>query len=97
MADCEICGESLLQVETDWARPGRECPRCGEFRIDAVSSSGLRADVPWFGRDEGEQMVRLSGWITEQNVAGTVPTLDREIVNRIVSPSPSKVNRLRQF
>ena len=88
MPACEICGSSLLQVEPDWALVGRECPRCGEFRIDTVGG-GLRADQSWFSASEGEAVVRLSGWIREQNAASTVPTLTYDIIRRIVArPRP---------
>jgi hypothetical protein len=71
-----------------WTRPGRECSRCGEFRFDAISG-GLRSDTPWFSDRENDEMVRLSGWIREQNVAGNVPTLTDADVTRVIAiPRP---------
>jgi hypothetical protein len=88
VAECEICRSPLSQVETDWTRPGRECSRCGEFRFDAISG-GLRSDTPWFSDRENDEMVRLSGWIREQNVAGNVPTLTDADVTRVIAiPRP---------
>ena len=46
MPNCEICGSPLLETEPDYAVPGRKCPRCGEFRFNALA--GLRADAHGF-------------------------------------------------
>jgi hypothetical protein len=86
MAKCEICRSDLVHVGTDWAVAGRECPRCGQFQIDTTSGN-IRADQEWFSDAEVEKMVRLSGWVREQNRAGVVPTLTGEIVNRVIARS----------
>jgi hypothetical protein len=41
MGECEICRSRVTKTENDWAVPGRECPRCGEFRFEAVSGLSL--------------------------------------------------------
>jgi hypothetical protein len=86
MAKCEICRSDLVLIDSDWAVAGRECPRCGQFRIDTTSGN-IRADQEWFSEAEVEKMVRLSGWVREQNRAGVVPTLTGEIVNRVIARS----------
>jgi hypothetical protein len=93
MSKCEICRSDLVFTDSDWAVAGRECPRCGQFRIDTVSGN-LRADQEWFSEDDAEKMVRLSGWVREQNRAGVVPTLTEEIVNRVIArPRPDLRSR----
>jgi len=86
MANCEICGSPLLETEPDYAVPGRKCPRCGEFRFNALA--GLRADLAWFSDGQRDQIVRLSGWVREQNAAGYVPTLTDDEVTRIIAIPP---------
>jgi hypothetical protein len=88
LGDCEVCGNQLKQVSPDWAHVGRECPRCGHFYIDTISD-GLREKFEFFGFENKEQMVRLSGWIREQNAAGVAPTLTREVIARVIAkPRP---------
>ncbi len=85
---CEVCGDQLKQVGPAWAHPGRECPRCGDFYLDTISD-GLREKIEFFGSKDKEQMVRLSGWIREQNAAGVAPTLTRGLIARVVAkPGP---------
>jgi hypothetical protein len=60
---CNICG-SLAEYGSDAAFPSRRCPRCGDFDYDA--SLGLKIQSP-------DEMVRLAGWVREQNAAGIVP------------------------
>lgn len=93
MPHCEICSSTLDQIEQDWAIGGRRCPRCGEFRVDTITD-GLRVDTRWFADGEKEKMVRLSGWIREQNAAGSVPTLTNDLINRIIAiPRPDLKTR----
>jgi hypothetical protein len=93
MAKCEICRSDLVRIDSDWAVAGRECPRCGQFQIDTVSGN-LRADQEWFSEAEAEKMVRLSGWVREQNRAGIVATLTEDIVNRVIArPRPKLRSR----
>jgi hypothetical protein len=93
MPHCEICSSPLDQIDQDWAICGRECPRCGEFRVDTVAD-GLRVDTRWFADKEKEKMVRLSGWVREQNAAGSVPTLTNDLINRVVAiPRPNLTTR----
>jgi hypothetical protein len=61
---CNICG-NLAEYGSDPAFPARRCPRCGEFDYDA--------SVEWREIKSPDEMVRLSGWVREQNAAGLVP------------------------
>lgn len=88
MKPCEICGNQAQELGEDWARAGRECPRCGQYGIDTVSD-GLRADVQWFTEAEAEKMATLSGYVREQNAVDYVPTLMRALINEVVArPRP---------
>jgi hypothetical protein len=72
---CNICG-SLAEYGSDAAFPSRHCPRCGDFDYDA--SLGLKIQSP-------DEMVRLSGWVREQNAAGVVPVrITPDISRRVV-------------
>ena len=68
MADygpCEICGNKaeFKTLPPNWPLQ-RSCPRCGSFEID---------ELPPWPKPTPDEMVRLSGWVREQNVAGVVP------------------------
>jgi hypothetical protein len=58
---CEICDNQAEYVLSDFF-PGRRCPRCGEFDYDT--------SVGWRKITSPDEMVRLSGWVREQNAAG---------------------------
>lgn len=76
-SECLICGNSAHQGQ-DWAVPDFECVRCGQFRV---------SDFPggWLQLKSGSQMVRLSGWVREQNAAGNVLTLTPDVWKRVVN------------
>jgi hypothetical protein len=61
---CNIC-DNLAEYGPDAAFPARHCPRCGDFVYDA----SLEFPKP----TSPDEMVRLSGWVREQNEAGVVP------------------------
>jgi hypothetical protein len=74
-APCEICGNQAEYVASDYF-PGRRCPRCGEFDYDR--------SVGWRKITSPDEMVRLSGWVREQNAAGARPVrLTPEISRRV--------------
>jgi hypothetical protein len=62
---CEICGSKQAEHFPDPNIPGWSCPRCGEFDHDR--------SVPWRKITSPDEMVRLSGWVREQNAAGLKP------------------------
>jgi len=71
---CNICGH-LAEYGLDAAFPARHCPRCGDFDYDA--------SLAWRGVSSPDEMVRLSGWVREQNAAGVVPRITPEISRRV--------------
>ena len=87
---CVVC--VTTQAETQ-STPGYDgvhqiCPRCGEFKISgstlAIMSSGIGA----------EKRAKLSGWIRDQNRAGTIPEINSYTYKSIISrPIPSVADR----
>lgn len=72
---CEICG-SRAKAGRDWAILARDCPRCGTFTYDST--------VGWLDVETPDHMVRLSGWVREQNDAGIVhPYITPETSRRV--------------
>lgn len=71
---CEICSNQAEYSFSDRFLLWR-CPRCGEFEYDR--SVGLRKIT------SPDEMVRLSGWVREQNAAGVVPRITPEISRRV--------------
>jgi hypothetical protein len=62
---CDICNIPAQYIAPGRWRAIRDCPRCGKFEYD------LRAGLP--GTLSPGDMVRLSGWVRDQNAAGAIP------------------------
>jgi hypothetical protein len=83
---CDICGNQAEYSMTrdssqSWHRVVRRCPRCGEFEFDG--SAGLPKNPSI------DEMVRLSGWVREQNAFGVVPVpITRETWHRVTHMQP---------
>jgi len=80
---CEICDNpaEYSEIKSPRLLEVRRCPRCGEFEFDgSVSLPKIRSP---------DEMVRLSGWVREQNAAGVVPVpITPEIWRRVVQMRP---------
>src|SRR5208282_2918120 len=79
LKNCEICGNLAEEatIQSSRWREVRHCPRCGEFEFDG--SAGLPK------KPSTDEIVRLSGWVRDQNAAGGVPaTLTRETWHQVV-------------
>jgi hypothetical protein len=76
---CELCGNlaEWNTVPPDWPLR-RTCPRCGVFELDYLPLPRLSPD----------EMVRLSGWVRDQNAAGVVPRITPEILRRVTHKRP---------
>ena len=76
---CDICSNQaeyeLVPPRVTW-----RCPRCGGFSYD--SSEGPPAIR------SPDEMVRLSGWVREQNAAGVVPVRITPEISRRVAQMP---------
>jgi len=72
---CEICGNEAECVLNGAARTWR-CPRCGTFQYDST--------VGWLDVKTPDHMVRLSGWVREQNDASDEsPNITTELSRRV--------------
>lgn len=58
---CQICGNPAEHSDNEHIRTVR-CPRCGRYQVHGTRAS-LKVETP-------DHMVRLSGWVREQNAAG---------------------------
>jgi hypothetical protein len=76
---CPICGTDAYQGP-DWAVPDFECIRCGQFKVSDIPQGWLQVKSP-------DHMVRLSGWVREQNASGNVPTITPDVSKRISTMS----------
>jgi len=76
---CQICGNPAEHDGDGDIRIVR-CPRCGRYQVDATRA--------WPKVGTADHMVRLSGWVREQNAAGIdVPNITPEI-SRAVAQRP---------
>lgn len=76
---CPICGNPPYKfVPADWF-PEWHCPRCGNFDYDC--------SIGWRQVSSSDEMVRLSGWVREQNAAGLAPV-------RITPDTAARVTRM---
>ena len=73
---CLICGNDARQGP-DWAIQEFECPRCGVYKFDSTAG--------WLHVKSPEHLVRLSGWVREQNAAGVTPNITQEISRRVAA------------
>jgi hypothetical protein len=85
---CPICNSPAFKG-TDDVVPSFSCVRCGDFRID-----GAR----WkHGELTSDQLIRLSGWIREQNAAIVTPAITPEIFSGVTArPIPRLAKRAFQ-
>lgn len=82
---CPICGSPAFK-DTDDVVPGYSCLRCGDYRIDGARWKHFEL--------EPTNMVRLSGWVREQNAAEIVPAITPELFTSAIARSiPNLTNR----
>ncbi len=67
---CEVCAKEQAQSRrADFDGVHQVCPRCGEFKLSGSAGTVLRGGVG------GAKRAKLSGWVREQNHAGSVPMI----------------------
>lgn len=72
---CPVCTSPAFK-DTDDVVLGFSCVRCGDFRIHEIAwKPGSLSD---------DQLVRISGWIREQNFAQVTPIITQEIFRKIL-------------
>lgn len=90
---CEICGLDT-EYGTDWAVRARSCPRCGTFEY--------HSPVGWLEVKTPDHLVRLSGWVREQNDMGVqypniTPDISRQVARMQLPGLRERANRALVF
>jgi hypothetical protein len=77
---CEICRNPATYLSGRVGVIRQDCARCGTFQYDS--------SVGWTHIESPDQMVRLSGWVRDENKAGVdYPTITRDVVQRMAGMS----------
>ncbi|MGJ8688006.1 MAG: hypothetical protein ACSHXZ_00670 [Gammaproteobacteria bacterium] len=93
MADtdpCVVCATTKAETLSTSGYDGvhQNCPRCGEFKISG-STLGMMSES--IGK---EARAKLSGWVRDQNRAGTTPEINSYIYKSVLArPIPSIADR----
>src|SRR6266581_781979 len=90
---CEICGNPAEHSGDEQIRAVR-CPRCGRYQVHATRAP-LKIET-------ADHMVRLSGWIREQNAAGIdasdiTPEISRAVALRPLPGLKERSDRVLAF
>ena len=87
---CEVCIKTEAETLNASGYHGlcQNCPRCGKFKISGTVLSIMRGAI-------GDKVrAKLSGWIRDQNRAGTTPEINSSTYKNIISrPIPSVADR----
>ena len=76
---CTICGtppEMVPPVDPDFFY--QKCPRCGEFKLTLEAWAII-------GKSPAADRVKLSGWVSDQNRASTVPGISEDVLKRVLA------------
>jgi hypothetical protein len=90
---CQICGNSAEHSGDEHNRVVR-CPRCGKYQVHATGT--------WLKVETADHMVRLSGWVREQNAAGIevsdiTPEISRAVALRPLPGLKERSDRVLAF
>ena len=77
---CLICDTTYTEAPHDPKLVHQKCPRCGEFKLTIRVASNIGLRPP-------KDRVKISGWVSDQNRAGTVPTISFDVLERILARS----------
>ena len=84
---CFICGTTHTAAPHDHLFIQQNCPRCGQFKLTLRTCAIIK-------KIAAEARVKISGWVSDQNRAGTVPTISFDVLERILArPLPTIVER----
>ena len=88
---CFICGTTHTAAPHDHLFIQQNCPRCGQFKLTLRTCVIIK-------KIAAEARVKISGWVSDQNRAGTVPTISFDVLERILARSlptfAERANRL---
>jgi hypothetical protein len=90
---CQICGHPADHSDDEHISTVR-CPRCGRYQVHATRPP-LKIETP-------DHMVRLSGWVREQNAAGIevsdiTPEVSRAVAQRPLPGLKERSDRVLAF
>jgi hypothetical protein len=90
---CQICGNPADSTGDEQIRSVR-CPRCGSYQVHATR--------PWQKVETADHMVRLSGWVREQNAAGIevsdiTPEVSKAVAQRPLPGLKERSDRVLAF
>ena len=84
---CCICGTTHTAAPHDHLFIQQNCPRCGQFKLTLRTCVIIK-------KIAAEARVKISGWVSDQNRAGTVPTISFDVLERILARSlPTSAER----
>lgn len=86
---CIVCTqENATNLPSDIDGVHQSCPRCGEFKVSGTALTIM-------GQGLGtEKRTKLSGWVLEQNRAGSIPMItSTNLENILARPLPSVAER----
>lgn len=83
---CEVCTrEQADSLPVNFDGIHKRCPRCGEFKLSRTAGTVL-------GQGVGEaKRALLSGWVRDQNNAGSVPMITTYVLDNVLQRSPPPV------
>ena len=85
---CRICGTLSEAVP-----PHCHCPRCGKYRIPMAIEVWSIIEKS----DKADQ-AKISGWVSDQNRTGTVPTISGDVLKKISArPLPTVAERAERL
>ena len=90
---CFICKVEPIDVSTKYQRIIADCPHCGKFKLRNVSDTLLLQNI-----QNGEARIKVSGWVSDENRKGQIPTITTEAVSLALSrPIPTVNERADRF
>ena len=77
---CFICSTTHTAAPHDPKLVHQKCPRCGEFKLTIRVASNIGLRPP-------KDRVKISGWVSDQNRDGTVPTISVDVLENVSARS----------
>ena len=97
-ARCVICGTDAQTLPSYFDGIHQKCLRCGEFKLTRTANSLLSSFLQVNQAHSAKVQTKISGWVCDQNRAGTIPTIgsdDLKIVSARSLPTvPERGDRL---
>lgn len=86
---CEVCTkEQAMCRPVNFDGIHQICPRCGEFNLSGTAGTVLRRGI-----GAGKRAL-LSGWVREQNTAGSIPMITTYVLESVLQrPLPAVAER----